>query len=185
MLDELMLETEEKMEAAISALKNEYAALRAGRATPQMIDRIHVDYYGAESPINQLANISVPEARLLVIQPWDKSTIPLIEKAILKSDLGITPSSDGTVIRLVVPQLTNERRQDLVKQLKKMAEEIKVRIRNVRRDANDKVKKMEKDKLVTEDEGKGTMDDIQKLTDKSIVEVDKILEIKEKEVTEI
>ncbi len=185
MLDELMLETEEKMEAAISALKNEYAALRAGRATPQMIDRIHVDYYGAESPINQLANISVPEARLLVIQPWDKSTIPLIEKAILKSDLGITPSSDGTLIRLVVPQLTNERRQDLVKQLKKMAEEIKVRIRNVRRDANDKVKKMEKDKLVTEDEGKGTMDDIQKLTDKSITEVDKILEIKEKEVTEI
>lgn len=185
MLDELMLETEEKMEAAISALKNEYAALRAGRATPQMIDRVHVDYYGVESPINQLANISVPEARLLVIQPWDKSTIPLIEKAILKSDLGITPSSDGTVIRLVVPQLTNERRQDLVKQLKKMAEEIKVRIRNVRRDANDKVKKMEKDKLVTEDEGKGTMDDIQKLTDKSIIEVDKILEIKEKEVTEI
>jgi ribosome recycling factor len=185
MLDELMLETEEKMEAAISALKNEYAALRAGRATPQMIDRIHVDYNGEESPINQLANISVPEARLLVIQPWDKSTIPLIEKAILKSDLGITPSSDGTLIRLVVPQLTNERRQDLVKQLKKMAEEIKVRIRNVRRDANDKVKKMEKEKLVTEDEGKGTMDDIQKLTDKSITEVDKILEIKEKEVTEI
>ncbi len=185
MLDELMLETEEKMENAIKALKSEYASLRAGRATPQMLDKIHVDYYGAETPVNQLANISVPEARLLVIQPWDKGSIPLIEKAILKSDIGITPSSDGTLIRLAVPQLTNERRQELVKQLKKMAEDIKVRIRNVRRDANDKVKKLEKEKSVTEDEGKISMDDIQKLTDKSILEVEKILELKEKEVTEI
>ena len=185
MLDELMLETEEKMENAIKALKSEYAATRAGRATPQMIEKIHVDYYGAETPVNQLANISVPEARLLVIQPWDKSSIPLIEKAILKSDLGITPSSDGTLIRLAVPQLTNERRLELVKQLKKMAEEIKVRIRNIRRDSNDKVKKLEKDKEITEDEGRVTLEDIQKLTDKSIVEVEKILEIKEKEVTEI
>lgn len=185
MLDELMMETEEKMESAVKALKNEYASLRAGRATPQMLDKIHVDYYGAETPVNQLANISVPEARLLVIQPWDKSSIPLIEKAILKSDIGITPSSDGTLIRLAVPQLTNERRLELVKQLKKMAEEIKVRIRNVRRDANDKVKKLEKEKVVTEDEGKISMDDIQKLTDKSIIEVEKILELKEKEVTEI
>jgi ribosome recycling factor len=185
MLDELMLETEEKMENAIKALKSEYASLRAGRATPQMLDKIHVDYYGAETPVNQLANISVPEARLLVIQPWDKGSIPLIEKAILKSDIGITPSSDGTLIRLAVPQLTNERRQELVKQLKKMAEDIKVRIRNIRRDANDKVKKLEKEKSVTEDEGKISMDDIQKLTDKSILEVEKILELKEKEVTEI
>ncbi len=185
MLDELMLETEEKMENAIKALKSEYASLRAGRATPQMLDKIHVDYYGAETPVNQLANISVPEARLLAIQPWDKGSIPLIEKAILKSDIGITPSSDGALIRLVVPQLTNERRQELVKQLKKMAEDIKVRIRNVRRDANDKVKKLEKEKSVTEDEGKISMDDIQKLTDKSILEVEKILELKEKEVTEI
>ena len=185
MLDELMLETEEKMEAAIKSLKNDFASMRAGRANPQMLDRIHVDYYGADSPVNQLANISAPEPRLLVIQPWDKSTIPLIEKAIMKSDLGITPSSDGSLIRIAIPQLTQERRLELVKQLKKMAEEIKVRIRNVRRDANDKVKKMEKDKSVTEDEGKIAMEDIQELTNKSIAEVDKILENKEKEVTEI
>jgi len=185
MLDELMLETEEKMENSIKALKNDYVSLRAGRATPQMLDRIHVDYYGAETPVNQLANISVPEARLLVIQPWDKTSLPLIEKAILKSDLGITPTSDGSLIRLAIPQLTNERRMELVKQLKKMAEEAKVRIRNVRRDSNDKVKKLEKEKEVTEDEGKNSMDDIQKLTDKYIAEVEKIMDSKEKEVTEI
>ena len=185
MLEELKLDTEEKMESALKALQNDYSSLRAGKANPQMVEKITVDYYGVDTPINQLSNISVPEARLLVIQPWDKSSIPMIEKAILKSNIGITPSGDGTVIRLAVPQLTTERRAELVKELKKMAEEIKIRIRNVRRDANDKVKKMEKDKAIAEDEEKVTMDDIQKLTDKYIAEVEKTLEIKEKEVTEI
>lgn len=185
MLEELLMETEEKMESAIKALKNDFAALRAGRANTQMLDKIVVEYYGAPTPVNQLANLSVPEPRLLVIQPWDKSSIPLIEKAIMKSDIGITPNSDGSVIRLAVPQLTQERRQDLVKQIKKMAEEIKVRVRNIRRDANDSIKKMEKDKAITEDESKGSHDDVQKLTDKYIAEIEKVLDTKEKEVLEI
>lgn len=185
MVEELLLETEEKMEASIKALQSDYAVMRAGRATPQMIERIFVEYYGTDTPINQLANISVPEARLLVIQPWDKSSIPLIERAILKSDLGINPTGDGTVIRLAVPQLTNERRQELVKQLKKMAEDNKIRVRNIRRDSNDRIKKMEKDKEIAEDESKVYTDDVQKLTDKYIAEIDRIFENKEKEVTEI
>lgn len=185
MLEVLKLETEEKMESAIKALKVEFAGVRAGKANPQMVEKIFVDYYGVETPINQLANISVPEARLLVIQPWDKSSIPMIEKAILKSNIGITPSGDGTLIRLAVPQLTSERRAELVKQIKKMSEEIKIRVRNVRRDSNDRIKKLEKDKEIAEDEGKASMDDIQKLTDKYISEIDKIFEAKEKEVTEI
>lgn len=185
MLEKLMLETEEKMENAIKALHNDYASLRAGRANPQMLEKVFVDYYGVDTPINQLANISVPEANMLVIQPWDKTSIPMIEKAILKSNIGLTPSGDGTLIRLVIPHLTSERRLELVKQLKKMSEEIKVRIRNVRRDANDVIKKMERDKEIAEDIEKVYMDEIQKLTDKYIDEVNSSLENKEKEVTEI
>lgn len=185
MIDDLMLETEGKMEAAIKALQSDYGVLRAGRANPQMLERIYVEYYGVDTPINQMANISVPEARLLVIQPWDKTSISHIERAILKSDLGINPTNDGSVIRLAIPQLTNERRQELVRQLKKMAEENKIRVRNARREANDIIKKLEKDKEIAEDDSKVYTDDVQKLTDKYIAEIDKIFENKEKEVTEI
>ena len=136
----------------------------------QLLDRIQVDYYGSPTPINQLANISTPEARMLVIQPWDKSAISAIEKAILKSDLGITPTSDGIVIRLVLPQLTQENRKDLVKRVKKKGEEAKVSVRNIRRDGNDELKALEKSKEITEDESKGAQENIQKLTDKFIAE---------------
>ncbi len=144
-----------------------------------------VDYYGTPTPVNQLADISAPEARMLVVQPWDKSVVPNVEKAILKSDLGLNPSSDGTVIRLVLPQLTQESRKELVKKVKKKAEESKVAIRNVRRDANESLKAAEKNKEISEDENKNAQDDIQKLTDKYIAELDKVLDNKEKEIMEV
>ena len=174
-----------KMEKTVETLKEEYATIRAGRANPSLLDKVQVDYYGAATPINQLANISVPEPRLLVIQPWDKSSLPTIEKAILKSDLGLNPSSDGTVIRIIIPQLTAERRAELVKTVKKKAEDARVAVRNVRRDAIDQLKKLEKDHSASEDDVKRAQDDMQKLTDKTIKEVDHILEMKEKEITEV
>ena len=173
---------EDRMKKAIEVLRREYASLRAGRATTGLLDKIVVEYYGAQSPINQLANISIPEPRTIVIQPWDKKTLPVIEKAILKSDLGMTPNNDGMVIRLVLPQLTQQRRQELTKVVHKFAEESRVAIRNLRRDANEALKKIEKDKTASEDEVKKAQEEIQKLTDKYIKEVDQVMAIKEKEI---
>lgn len=175
---------EERMEKAVSALKRELATLRAGRASAALLDRIQVEYYGALTPVNQLANISTPDPRTLVIQPWDKSSMAEIERAIMKSDLGLTPANDGTIIRLTVPALTEERRIELVKQTKKYGEEAKVAVRNIRRDANDDIKKLEKSDI-SEDESRRHQDDIQKSTDKYVAEVDKVLAAKEKEIMEV
>ncbi|GAB6988947.1 ribosome recycling factor [Paenibacillus pini] len=175
---------EERMEKAILSLKRDLATLRAGRATPALLDRVQVEYYGAQTPLNQLANINTPDSRTLMIQPWDKSSLSEIERAIMKSDLGLTPSNDGTMIRLSIPQLTEERRADLVKTTKKFGEESKVAIRNIRRDANDDIKKMEKTDI-SEDESHRHQEDIQKTTDKFIAEVDKVLVAKEKEIMEV
>jgi ribosome recycling factor len=175
---------EDRMDKAIGALKRDLASLRAGRATPALLDRIQVEYYGSMTPINQLANLSTPDSRTLLIQPWDKSSMSTIEKAIMKSDLGLSPSNDGTVIRIVIPALTEERRTDLVKMTKKYGEEAKIAIRNIRRDANDEIKKLEKSGI-SEDESRRHQEDIQKFTDKFIAEVDKVLASKEKEIMEV
>ncbi|GAB6931467.1 ribosome recycling factor [Paenibacillus sp. JCM 10914] len=175
---------EERMEKAILSLKRDLATLRAGRAAPALLDRIQVEYYGAPTPVNQLANISTPDSRTLMIQPWDKTSLADIEKAIMKSDLGLTPANDGNQIRLVIPALTEERRTELVKMTKKFGEEAKVAIRNIRRDANDDIKKMEKTDI-SEDESRRHQEDIQKTTDKFIAEVDKVLVSKEKEIMEV
>ncbi|ACT02053.1 ribosome recycling factor [Paenibacillus sp. JDR-2] len=175
---------EERMEKAIGALKRDLATLRAGRATPALLDRVQVEYYGAPTPVAQLANINVPDSRTLFIQPWDKSSIAAIEKAIMKSDLGLTPSNDGSAIRITLPPLTEERRSELVKTTKKFGEEAKVAIRNIRRDANDDIKKLEKT-TISEDESRRHQEDIQKATDRFIAEVDKVLVAKEKEIMEV
>lgn len=175
---------EERMEKAIGALKRDLTTLRAGKASPALLDRIQVEYYGSQTPLNQLANINTPDSRTLMIQPWDKSSLGAIEKAILKSDLGLTPSNDGLAIRISVPPLTEERRAELVKTSKKFGEEAKVAIRNIRRDANDDVKKLEKTDI-SEDESRRHQDDIQKTTDKYIAEVEKVLASKEKEIMEV
>ncbi|TLS37361.1 ribosome recycling factor [Pseudalkalibacillus caeni] len=185
MSKEVMNNAQDKMEKAISSLRRELATLRAGRANPSLLDKVQVDYYGAMTPINQLAGISVPEARMLLIQPYDKSALGDIEKAIQKSDLGLTPSNDGDVIRITIPALTEERRKDLVKLVKKYAEEAKVAIRNIRRDSNDELKKMEKDGEITEDELRRSTDDVQKLTDKFVSEADTVANNKEKEIMEV
>lgn len=185
MLKEILSETEDKMNKTLEVLRKDFSTMRAGRANPAILDKIQVEYYGALTSINQMANISVPEPRLLTIQPWDKSTVPQIEKAILKSDLGLNPSSDGNVIRLAIPQLTQERRLELVKTAKKKAEDTKVSIRNIRRDANDMIKEGEKSKEISEDDAKKGQEDMQKLTDRFIKEVDRVLELKEKEIMEV
>ena len=172
---------EEKMEKSIDALLNEYASIRAGRANPHVLDKIKVDYYGTPTPIQQVANVSVPEARMIQIQPWEKKIIKDIEKAILMSDIGINPTNDGTVIRLVFPELTEERRKELVKDVKKKGEASKVAVRNIRRDGNDAFKKL-KGTDVSEDEIQDLEDQIQKLTDKYIKEVDAAVDAKSKEV---
>ncbi|MBP2001085.1 ribosome recycling factor [Paenibacillus shirakamiensis] len=175
---------EERMEKAIVSLKRDLSTLRAGRATPSLLDRIQLDYYGAPTPLNQLANINTPDSRTLLIQPWDKSSLADIERAIQKSDLGLTPANDGTTIRLSIPALTEERRLDLVKTTKKFGEDAKIAIRNIRRDANDDIKKMEKTDI-SEDESRRHQDDVQKSTDKFIAEVEKVLAAKEKEIMEV
>ncbi len=185
MKNDFINEAEGNMRKTIEVVKKEFATLRAGRATPALLDKISVNYYGTPTPINQLANISVPEARLLVIQPWDKSSLPEIEKAILKSDLGITPASDGTVIRLAIPQLTQERRAELMKVIKKKAEEGRVAVRNVRRDTNDRFKAQQKDAKISEDELKRRQDEVQKLTDRFIKEIDELLSTKEEEIMQV
>ncbi|HWQ76104.1 MAG TPA: ribosome recycling factor [Syntrophomonas sp.] len=185
MINDILNDAEDRMKKSIDHMLEDFAGMRAGRANPAMLDKIMVNYYGEPTPINQMANINVPEARLLVVQPWDKSAIGDIEKAIMKSDLGITPSNDGNVIRLAVPQLTEERRKDVVKLVKKRGEEAKVAIRNIRREGNDLIKSSEKDKLVSEDESKKGLDNIQKLTDKYIKDVDTALQVKEKDIMEV
>ncbi|MDI7741693.1 ribosome recycling factor [Lysinibacillus fusiformis] len=182
---QVLAQTKERMDKSISAFSRELASIRAGRANASLLDRISVDYYGAPTPVNQLAGISVPEARLLVIQPYDKSILGEIEKAIMKSDIGITPTNDGNVIRLTIPALTEERRKELVKVVNKEAESAKVAIRNVRRDANDDLKKLEKNGEITEDDLRGFTDDIQKLTDDYIVKVDQVAKDKEKEILSV
>lgn len=173
---------EEKMEKSLTNLENEYTAIRAGRANPRILDRIQVDYYGTPTNLQGVANVSVPEARMIQIQPWDASLIKDIEKAILASDLGLTPANDGKVIRLVFPELTEERRKELVKDVKKKGEEAKVAIRNIRRDANDAVKKEAKANEISEDEQKQMEDKIQKLTDSYVKKVDEAIESKSSEV---
>jgi ribosome recycling factor len=176
---------QEKREKTLSVLRHELVTLKAGRANPSLLDRITVEYYGTVTPLNQLANLAAPEPRVLTITPWDAKAIPSIEKAILKSDLGINPSNDGKMIRLAVPQLTEERRKDLVKVIKKLGEDAKVAIRNIRRDANDSLKKLKKDGDITEDALKKSEEDTQKMTDKCIKEADSLMAVKEKEIMEV
>lgn len=182
---EIHQNTEEKMGKTIAAYKEELSSIRAGRANPALLDRISIDYYGAITPLNQLANVSAPEPRLLVIQPYDASTIAAIEKVIQTSDLGLNPSNDGKIIRLAIPQLTEERRKELIKVVKKAAENAKVVIRNQRRDANDAIKKMLKDGELTEDDLKAAEAKVQDITDKKVSEIDKLTEEKEKELLEV
>lgn len=176
---------EEKMEKSISVFAENLAAVRAGRANPAILNKVKVDYYGVETPISQVAGISVPEARLIVIQPWDLGILKEIEKAILASDIGINPNNDGKIIRLAFPELNEERRKELVKDIKKMAEEAKVAIRGVRRDGIDEFKKMQKDSTITEDDLRIAEEDIQKITDKRIAEIDSITANKEKEIMSV
>ena len=173
---------EDKMEKSLDVLFDEYASIRAGRANPHVLDRLRIDYYGTPTPIQQVGNVTVPEARMIVIQPWEKSLLKEIEKAILVSDLGINPTNDGNVIRLVFPELTEERRKDLAKDVKKKGEGAKVAIRNIRRDAMDSIKKMEKAGDISEDDLKQGEEKIQKITDKMIEKVDKAIETKTKEI---
>ena len=175
----------EKMEKSINVYSEKLSEVRAGRANPAILNKVKIDYYGTPTPINQVAGVSVPEARLIVIQPWDLSVLKEIEKAILASDIGINPNNDGKVIRLAFPELTEERRKDLVKDIKKMAEEAKIAIRAIRRDGIEEAKTKQKDGEMTEDELKQAENEIQKLTDKSVEEIDKILENKEKEVMSV
>ncbi len=175
-------EFEDKMSKSLDALKGDFTTIRAGRANPHILDKLKVDYYGAPTPLQQVANISVPEARMIQIQPWESSLIKDIEKAILVSDLGLTPNNDGKTIRLIFPELTEDRRKELAKDIKKKGENAKVAIRNVRRDANDLFKKQNKANEISEDELKNMEDEIQKLTDKYIAEVDKTVDEKTKEI---
>lgn len=184
-MKELYANTKEKMGKTIDALKRDYSAIRAGRANAAVLDKVTVDYYGTPTPINQLASVSVAEARILTIQPWDKSVLNAIEKAIQASDIGINPQNDGVVIRLTFPKLTEENRKVIVKDVSKMAEDSKVAIRSIRRDAMDKLKKMQKASEITEDDLKSGEEEVQKITDNYIKEIEKIASAKEKEVMEI
>lgn len=180
-MNEKLQQYDTKMQKALEFLEADYAAIRAGRANPHVLDKIKVDYYGTLTPIQQVGNISVPEARMILIAPWEKSLIKEIEKAIMASDVGITPSNDGQTIRLVFPELTEDRRKDLAKDIKKKGEEAKVAIRNIRRDGNDAIKKMAKTE-VSEDEIKQLEDELQKMTDKYIKDIDKAIEVKTQDI---
>jgi ribosome recycling factor len=183
--DEIMLTAEERMENALEALGGLFSSVRTGRANARVLDRIRVEYYGAQTPINQIAGIKSPDAHLLVIEPWDKGALKAVEKAIMESDLGVTPSNDGTVIRLPFPALTEERRRELVKQCKGYAEDARVAVRNARRDANNQLNRAEKDKELTEDDVRLGENEVQKLTDKYIGKIDDAFKAKEAEVMEI
>ena len=184
-IKEILDSAKERMDKSIVVYQNNMAAIRAGRANPRLLDRITVDYYGTPTPLNQIGNVSVPEARMIVIKPWEKNMLKAIEKAIQTSDLGLNPNNDGEVIRLIFPELNAERRKDLTKQVKKGAEEAKVAVRSIRRDAIEQVKKLKKDSLITEDDQRKAEEDAQKLTDKAIKEIDNVAAAKEKEIMEV
>jgi ribosome recycling factor len=184
-MEQLLKETSKKMNGAIEALKNDFQRVRTGRANPSILDGVKVDYYGTMTPLNQVGNLSVPDPQLIVIAPWEKSLLPEIEKAILKADLGMTPQNDGNTIRLPIPPLTEERRKELVRQIKQMGEKLKLSIRNVRRDANDKLKQMEKNKEISQDDEKSTLTRIQKITDDFTQKIDLMIKDKEKELMSI
>jgi ribosome recycling factor len=185
MLKDVMKDANERMEKTVESLHADLRTIRTGRASPGLVERLPVEYYGAPTPLNQLAGISVPEPRMLMIRPWDRNTIGIIEKAILKSDLGLTPSNDGQVIRLILPQLTEERRRDLNKLVAKRVEEGRVAVRNIRREAIDLMREMEKEKLISEDELYEGRDEIQELTDDFIKQIDEIGKTKEAEIMEV
>ena len=185
MIKEILMSSEDKMKKTIEVLKSDLRTLKAGRANPAMLDKLLVDYYGTPTHITGVANVSTPEPRMLVIQPWEKNLIKEIEKAIQKSDLGLNPSNDGQVIRILIPELTEETRKNLVKVIKKHAEESKVAVRAIRRDFNDKLKNMKKEATHSEDEIKKTEDELQKLTDNYIRDIDKLADVKEKEIMSV
>lgn len=184
MIDELHQDTQERMDKTLAALKHELNRVRTGRASLSLLDGIRVDYYGTATPLNQMASLSIPESRLIVIQPWDTSAIKEIEKALLKSDLGLTPSSDGKVVRIAIPPLTEERRKQLVKVVYKIGEDHKVAVRNIRRDGNEMLKAFKKDGEISEDEAFKAQDEIQKITDTFIGRIDETVKAKEKEILE-
>ena len=184
-MDDVKKRTEEKMKKTVSALDSEFKTVRTGRASSALFERIRVDYYGQKSPLNQVATISIPEARLVIIQPWDRSLLAEIEKAIQKSELSVNPNNDGKVIRINIPPLTEERRKELVKVAKNMAEQSRIGIRNARRDANEEYKELQKKSEISEDQAKRATDDVQKLTDDYIEKVNELLESKEKEIMEV
>ena len=185
MQKELKRENEEKMQASIEALKKDFGSIRTGRASLSLLDNILVEYYGNPTPLNQVSSLSTPDSRQIVIQPWEPKTISDIERAILKSDLGLTPTNDGKLIRIAIPPLTEERRKQLVKVVRKRSEEAKISVRNIRRDFNEALKKLEKDKEINEDDLEKSRDEVQKLTDSYIKKVDEKLEHKEKEIMEV
>lgn len=184
-MDKIIDNAKTKMKKSINVMLEDFGTIRAGRANPAVLDRVKIDYYGSPTPINQVAAVSVAEARILVISPWDKSTLGMIEKAIQSSDVGINPQNDGQVLRLIFPQLTEDRRKELVKEIKKMGEECKVAIRSIRRDAMEKCKALKKNNEITEDDLKGAEETIQKITDKNVKEVDEQVAVKEKEILSI
>jgi ribosome recycling factor len=184
-LKKIYTETEERMKKGIEAIKKEFATIRTGKATTSLLDGIKVDYYGTLTPLAQVANLAVPDPRLIVIHPWEKKLIPEIVKAIQKSDLGLNPQSDATVIRLPIPTLTEERRKDLVKLVKKLSEDAKVALRNIRRDSNESLKKAEKEKTISEDDSRKGHDHVQKITEEHIEKIEDLLSKKEQEIMEI
>ncbi len=185
MSTEILSEAERKMGRAVEAMERDFQALRTGRASTSLVERLHVDYYGTQTPLNQLASISVPEPHQIVIQPWDRGVLGAIEKAIMKSDIGIMPNVDGTVVRLNIPPLTEERRKDIVRSVHKRMEEARVEVRNLRRDANDSLKKEERDGTLGTDESRRQLDQLQKITDRVIADVDRLGDTKEQEVMEV
>jgi len=185
MVDDLFHDTEHKMERSLAALRKDLSRIRTGRASLALLEGITVDYYGTPTPLNQVATLAVPESRLITIQPWDKAQLGLVEKSIQRSDLGLTPINDGKIIRLAIPPLTAERRKDLVKQVKKIGEEAKIALRNVRREGNDALREREKAKQISEDDWRRSQEQMQKLTDRYIAQVDDILSAKEHEILEV
>ncbi len=185
MIDDILKEADDKMKKSVVATGHEMATVRTGRAAGAIIEHLTVDYYGTKTPLNQMASITVPEPQLLVVQPWDKTALEAVEKAIMQSDLGLSPSNDGNLIRVPFPPLSEERRKDLVRHVKKLAEHGRVSIRNIRRDANDRVKRLEKEHEIAEDSGKRAHDECQDLTDKYIVKIDALVEAKEQEIMEV
>ncbi len=184
-IKELKTDAKHRMDGAIHAVKEEFSKIRTGRATPALLDSIRVDYYGQKVPINQVGSVSAPEPRMLVVQPWEKNLLSVIEKEIQKADLGLNPSNDGNIIRIPIPQLSEERRKDLVKLVHRFGEDGKIAVRNVRRDANDHLKKLEKNHEISEDELSVALEEVQKMTDEHIKKVDELVEEKEKEVLEV